>query len=90
MITWGIVLAAHAAISNKTGLYVTRVILGIVEAGMFPALMTTYLCWYRGDEMARPMVWVHGLDQFTNILSSLLVYGISYLDGRHGLSAWQW
>ncbi|CAH0051656.1 unnamed protein product [Clonostachys solani] len=90
IITWGIILALHAAVSTKEALYALRVLIGIAEAGMFPAIMTFYTCWYRGDELARPMIWVHSIDQFSNIIGQLLAYGMSYLDGKQGLSSWQW
>jgi hypothetical protein len=36
MATWGIVVACHAAMSNKEGYYVLRFVLGAMEAGLFP------------------------------------------------------
>lgn len=88
--TWGLVLACHAAVKNKEGLYAARFFLGVADAGMFPALMTHLSSWYRSDEMGKPVMWLFGIFNLTGILGSLLTYGISYLDGRHGLSSWQW
>lgn len=45
VVTWGLVLACHAAVKNKEGLYAARFFLGLVDAGMFPALMTHLSSW---------------------------------------------
>ncbi|KAL4950910.1 major facilitator superfamily domain-containing protein [Aspergillus filifer] len=37
-LTWGIVVACHAAIQNKAGFYALRFLLGALEAGFFPGL----------------------------------------------------
>ncbi|CAG9992996.1 unnamed protein product, partial [Clonostachys byssicola] len=42
------------------------------------------------SQLARPMIWVHSIDHFSNIVGQLLAYGMSYLDGNQGLSSWQW
>lgn len=87
---WGLVLACHAAVRNKEGLYAARFFLGLAEAGLFPAIITHLCSWYRSDEMGKPVMWLFGIFNLAGILGSLLVYGVSYLDGRRGLSSWQW
>jgi hypothetical protein len=39
VLSWGAVLACHAAVYNKQGLYAARFFLGMMEAGMFPGLV---------------------------------------------------
>ncbi len=46
--------------------------------------------WYRPDELAFRMAMITILGQFSNILDALIAYGLAYIDGRHGLSGWQW
>lgn len=60
------------------------------EAGMFPGVITTLTYWYRTDEFGRPMMWFFAISQVSGIVGSLLCYGISYMDGVRGLSAWRW
>ena len=90
MFLWGLVLACHAAVKNGAGLLAARFFLGMAEAGLFPALMTHFASWYRSDEMGKPIMWLFGVFNLAGIIGSLLVYGISFLDGKHGLSSWQW
>ena len=35
-------------------------------------------------------MWMFGFQNFSGIVGSLLAYGISYMDGLCGMSAWQW
>ncbi|KAH8661599.1 permease of the major facilitator superfamily [Tricladium varicosporioides] len=90
MLSWGIVLACHAAVKNKEGLYTARFFLGMMEAGMFPGLAAQLCSWYRSDEMGKPIMWMFGFQNCSGIIGSLLAYGISYMDGLGGMSAWQW
>ena len=90
MFGWGLVLACHAAVTNKHGIYAARFFLGLMEAGLFPALMTHLCSWYRSDEMGKPMMWLFGVFNLAGVLGNILVYGIAFLDGKQGLSSWQW
>ncbi|KAJ5899570.1 MFS general substrate transporter [Penicillium taxi] len=90
LLSWGIVLACHAAVKNKEGLYAARFFLGVMEAGMFPGIAAQLCSWYRSDEMGKPIMWMFAFSNCSGIVGSLIAYGISYMDGMKGLSAWQW
>lgn len=89
-LTWGIIVACHAAIQNKASFYALRFLLGALEAGFFPGLAAQMCAWYRSDEYSRPIMWMFAFQNCSGIIGSLLVYGISYMDGIRGLSAWRW
>ncbi|OAP60047.1 hypothetical protein AYL99_05049 [Fonsecaea erecta] len=88
--SWGLVLACHAAVQNKQGLYAARFFLGMAEAGLFPGLAAQLCSWYRSDEMGKPIMWMFGFQNCAGIVGSLVAYGISYMNGVSGLSAWRW
>ncbi|KAL1981031.1 hypothetical protein VTN96DRAFT_3140 [Rasamsonia emersonii] len=88
--TWAVVLACHAAIKNRQSFYALRFLLGMFEAGMFPGIMAQLASWYRSDEMAKPVAWLFGIQQVASIVSALLCYVISYMNGIGGMSAWRW
>ncbi|EKG16960.1 Major facilitator superfamily [Macrophomina phaseolina MS6] len=90
ILSWGLVLACHAAVTNKEGLYAARWFLGMMEAGMFPGLAVQLASWYRTDEYGKPIMWMFGFQNTSGIVGSLLAYGISYMSGVGGLSAWRW
>ncbi|KAK2054866.1 high-affinity nicotinic acid transporter [Colletotrichum caudatum] len=89
-LTWGIVTASQAAAQNRHQLYAMRFLLGMFEAGMFPGVMAQLSSWYRTDEIGKPVTWFFAWSNLAGIVGSLLCYGISYLDGARGLSAWRW
>ncbi|EXJ58771.1 hypothetical protein A1O7_06201 [Cladophialophora yegresii CBS 114405] len=88
--SWGLVLACHAAVQNRQGLYAARFFLGMMEAGLFPGLAAQMCSWYRSDEMGKPIMWMFGFQNCSGIVGSLVAYGISYMNGLGGLSAWRW
>ncbi|RAO68140.1 uncharacterized protein BHQ10_004152 [Talaromyces amestolkiae] len=88
--TWGIIVACHAAIQNKAAYYTVRFLLGMMEAGMFPGVVAQLASWYRTEEMGKPITWFFAIQMAATIVGSLLCYGISYMDGIRGLSAWRW
>ncbi|KAG4413782.1 hypothetical protein IFR04_013093 [Cadophora malorum] len=40
--------------------------------------------------MSKPIMWMFGFQNRSGIVGSVLAYGISYIDGLGGMSAWQW
>lgn len=88
--TWGIITACQAASQNRHQLYAMRFLLGMFEAGMFPGVMAQLSSWYRTDEMGKPITWFYSMANLSGIVGALLVYGISYMNGVGGLSAWRW
>lgn len=62
----------------------------MMEAGLFPGLAAQICSWYRSDEMGKPIMWMFGFQNCAGIVGSILAYGISYMNGLGGLSAWQW
>jgi hypothetical protein len=57
MISWGIALLAHVGVRNKEGIYATRFLLGLFEAGKFPAVISQLTYWYRPDELSMRLLY---------------------------------
>ncbi|WAO91421.1 Hypothetical protein NCS54_00889100 [Fusarium falciforme] len=87
---WGIITACQADSQNRHQLYAMRFLLGMFEAGMFPGVMAQLSSWYRTDEMGKPVTWLYTLVNLSGIVGALRCYGISYMNGLQGLSAWRW
>ncbi|KAI0126839.1 major facilitator superfamily domain-containing protein [Xylariales sp. AK1849] len=90
MITWGIVLACHCAVTNKSGLYVARFFLGLAEAGQFPGVLLQMTYWYRPDEMSLRLLYFYICGNLSGIFSGILAFAFDHASGAHGLSGWQW
>ncbi|KAI8623007.1 pantothenate transporter [Xylariaceae sp. FL1651] len=90
MVTWGIVLALHAPVTNKQGLYAVRFFLGLAEAGMFPGVLLQMTYWYRPDEMSIRLLYFYICGNLSGIVGGLLAFAFDHASGAGGLSGWQW
>ncbi|KAA8642883.1 hypothetical protein EYZ11_007795 [Aspergillus tanneri] len=77
MISWGIVLCCHAAVTNRQGLYIVRFFLGLFEAGLWPGMLLQLCYWYRPDEMAPRIVLVTILGNFSSVISGVLAFAFN-------------
>ncbi|KAJ5438112.1 uncharacterized protein N7458_009110 [Penicillium daleae] len=90
MITWGAVLMCNAAVKNKGGLYATRFLLGVAEAGQFPGVILQMTYWYRPDEMSLRLLYFYMCGNVSGIFGGLLAFAFDTVSGAGGLSGWQW
>ncbi|KAJ6130494.1 hypothetical protein N7512_003274 [Penicillium capsulatum] len=87
---FGVIAALQIFIRNKTGFLLTRTILGLTEAGYIPGAMFTLSTWYTDVEITKRIaVFFFGMFGGTAV-SPLLGAGLLKLDGKGGLSGWQW
>ncbi|KAG8631635.1 hypothetical protein KVT40_000775 [Elsinoe batatas] len=90
LISWGIVTICTSTVSSYGGLLAARFFLGLAEAGFYPGVIM-YLCfWYKPSERATRMAIFAGSVAVAGAFSGLLATGISFLNGKSGLSGWQW
>ncbi|KAJ3527524.1 hypothetical protein NM208_g10661 [Fusarium decemcellulare] len=90
MISWGIMLLCHVPVTNKGGIYGTRFLLGLFEAGMFPGVILQMTYWYRPDEMSLRLLYFYILGNLSGIFSGILAFAFDTVSGSRGLSGWQW
>lgn len=90
-ILWSIVSCCTAAATNFGSLVTIRLILGFVEAPLFPGAVYVMSCWYTRSELAlRYAILYTGL-VLAMAVSGLIAAGVfAGLDQVHGLAGWQW
>ncbi|KAJ5707148.1 hypothetical protein N7488_006949, partial [Penicillium malachiteum] len=87
---FGIIAATQVFIRNRTGFLLTRAILGLAEAGYIPGAMFTLSTWYTKEELTKRIaIFFFGMFGGTAV-SPLLGAGLLRLNGRCGISGWQW
>ena len=90
MISWGIIAVAMMFVRTTTQFYVLRFLLGVAEAGFFPAIMYYMSQWYpasmRASSGARFMIAIPLSGAIGGPLGGVLLG----LNGAFGLSGWQW
>ena len=90
MIVWGIVSALMMFITNITGFYLIRFLLGIAEAGFYPGMILYLTYWYPDKLRARTIALFATGTVVAGIVGSPLSGAILELHGFKGLEGWQW
>ncbi|KAL3473056.1 major facilitator superfamily domain-containing protein [Aspergillus californicus] len=91
VLAWGAVTACTAAVNNFGGLLACRIVLGVVEAPVYPGMMFYLSKWYTKSELTLRIGICLAGGLVAHATGSLIAAGISNgLDGARGLSAWRW
>ncbi|KAI8149503.1 major facilitator superfamily domain-containing protein [Fennellomyces sp. T-0311] len=90
LIVWGACLALTSLARNFQDLAGFRFLLGFFEGSTYPSIFLLLSTLYRRSEQS---IWF-GVLYICNAVSiaigGFIGYGIGYMDGRRGLSAWKW
>jgi ACS family tartrate transporter-like MFS transporter len=90
MITWGILAASLMLVRTPVQFYVVRFLLGVAEAGFFPAIIYYLSCWYPASMRARSSAWFMTAIPLSGTLGGPLGGWLLNLSGKGGLAGWQW
>lgn len=89
-VSWGIVATLTGLVQSYGGLIAVRLILGALEAGLFPG-MTIYLTlFYTKREIALRVGYLFVSAAIAGSLGGLLAYGIGNMSGTAGYAGWRW
>ncbi|KAL1851951.1 hypothetical protein Plec18170_006254 [Paecilomyces lecythidis] len=87
---FGVIATFQIFLKTRAGFLVTRSLLGLAEAGYIPGSIYTLSTWYTRRELAKRVAFLFFGMFGGNAISPLLGAGLLRLDGRGGLSGWQW
>lgn len=87
---WGIIATLTGITQNYGGLIACRVLLGVVEAGLFPGFITYLTLFYSKREIALRTSYLFSSAAIAGAFGGLLAYGIGFMDGICGLRGWRW
>jgi ACS family tartrate transporter-like MFS transporter len=90
MISWGLVSMATMFVWDGPSFMVSRVILGIAEAGFFPGMVLFLTYWFPASERAKTGALFMMASPIAVIIGAPLSMAILKLDGALGLEGWQW
>ncbi|KAL4919853.1 major facilitator superfamily domain-containing protein [Aspergillus aurantiobrunneus] len=91
VLAWGLVTGCTAAVNNFGGMLACRIILGCVEAPLYPGSMFYLSKWYKKSELSLRISVFLAAGLVATATGSLIAAGVSSgLDGVRGLSAWRW
>ncbi|KAE8325414.1 major facilitator superfamily domain-containing protein [Aspergillus sergii] len=77
-------------VQNFAGMLITRLLLGVFEAGFYPAAI--YLCtfWYMPKDLAYRVSIFYCASALSGAFSGILAAGIAQMDGIGGQEGWRW
>ena len=67
-----------------------RFLLGVVEAGLFPGLVYYLTFWYKASERSLRVALILASATLAGAFGGAIAYGVGYMNGASGLSAWRW
>jgi MFS transporter, ACS family, tartrate transporter len=89
-ISWGILAALLMLVRTPTQFYVLRFLLGVAEAGFFPAVLYYLTQWYPSSMRARANARFIIAIPLSGAIGGPLGAKLLGLDGLGGLHGWQW
>ncbi len=91
MVTWGILSAGMMFVHTPTQFYVMRFLLGVAEAGFFPAIVLYLTYWFPSSRRSKvTALFMTGIPMSGVIGGPLSGWLMTRLGGAHGMAGWQW
>lgn len=87
---WGLIATLTGLANSYGALIACRLLLGVVEAGLFPGLTVYLTFFYTKRELALRVGYLFVSAAVAGALGGLLAYGIGHMDGVRGMSGWRW
>ncbi|PKS08524.1 hypothetical protein jhhlp_004909 [Lomentospora prolificans] len=90
IVAWGLVATLQAFQKGLPAYMVTRLLLGLCEAGFIPACLFTMTRWYKRNETSKRFAWFFIGNTVAAAMTGIIAYGILHMRGIAGLAGWQW
>ena len=89
-LAWGTVMTLMGIVQNYQGLLAARFMLGVAEAGFFPAASYILTTFYRKYELQKRLAVFYTAASAAGAFSGLLAFGLQQMGGVGGLEGWRW
>ena len=89
-LSWGALSAAMMFVQGDLSFYLLRFLLGIAEAGLYPALMYMVTMWFSQKNRATAVGFIYLAPTIALVVGGPIGGGLMELDGLGGLRGWQW
>jgi MFS family permease len=90
MLGWSVTCLGTGFMKTVPQFYVSRILMGIFESGMYPALAITLTTFYTPREQGVRFSYLYLSVGLSGAFGGLFAYGLLQLDGRAGLAGWRW
>ncbi|PWN53805.1 MFS general substrate transporter [Violaceomyces palustris] len=90
MFMWGTVSWAQAWMTDRTGFYITRALIGACEGGFIPGAILYATYFYNSREISTRLAVFWSTLNVARVISALLAAGILEMRGVSGRPGWFW
>lgn len=90
MVGWSVVAGSQAFLTNKSGFYAIKALLGLLMGGFIPDIVLWLTYFYKSTELPLRLAWFWTALSTVNIVGSLIAAGVLQMRGVNGWSGWQW
>ena len=90
MVSWGFVAGGMAFVRGPTSFYFMRALLGLAEAGFFPAMVFYLTQWFPSSYRGRAISYLQVAGPLSYLIGAPISGTLLGLDGLLGLRGWQW
>lgn len=90
MFTWGLLATSMMFVRTPFQFYAVRLLLGIAEAGFFPGVIYYLTLWFPANMRARAVSRFYISGSISSVVMGVLAGWLLGLNGKLGLSGWQW
>jgi MFS family permease len=90
VVAWGAAELGMGFVKSWQALAALRALLGLFEAGYFPAMAFVITTWYKRHEVQTRLSAFYLFSVFITGFSPIMAYGFTFLAGKGGLGGWSW
>ncbi len=90
MLTWGVLAIGMMLVRTPLQFYGMRFLLGAAEAGFFPGIIYYLTHWFPAAHRGRAITRFYIAWPISQVVMGALAGALLGLEGRLGLSGWQW
>ena len=90
MFTWGLLATCMMFVRTPLQFNILRMLLGMAEAGFFPGVIYYLTLWFPANTRARAVSRFYIALPLASVVTGILAGWLLGLNGRLGLSGWQW
>ncbi|KDR68723.1 hypothetical protein GALMADRAFT_231049 [Galerina marginata CBS 339.88] len=90
VVGWGAAQLGMGFVPTWGYLLLCRVLLGVFEAGFFPALVFIITTWYKRHEVQKRLAIFYLSSMVVGAFSAIFAYVLTLLKGKGDLNGWSW
>ncbi|KAI9149129.1 major facilitator superfamily transporter [Paramyrothecium foliicola] len=90
MVGWSITAGAQAFLTNRSGYFAIKALLGLLMGGFIPDIVLWLTYFYKSNELPVRLAWFWTALSTVNIVGSLIAAGVLQMRGILGWGGWRW